>query len=509
VKRIDRYRSLKFLVILTIVLAAILAGAGLVYMPHLRNQSLSNLMHHKTMQSINRFHAFIQPVVTNLQVLCAWGQQGILEIPDALQLEKICIPMLNAHMRQVSGLMIADTGGNAFHLLKRESGWTGQPPDEKYDPGKSPWFQGAMAMIQADEVFWTSVYAFPGSDMPGVTASMRYQISGKPDKTFVVALKIALKEIEGLIAGMPLGAGGRLLLVEDDFVRDFTRLKSDSWQQGDTSALTSLSLLNEPDIANGLSAWQKNGSGHGIPVSFRSQNRSWWIEVDTATIADNDMVQIAVLLPDRQLQAETSRVAYMLLYGTMAVLVITLVFFLVLLRKYGREAEDILEKHKYTDASEEEILDLIRQGESDSLEFKSTLRWNLNTNKPDKNIALASLKTMAAFLNSGGGTLLIGVEDDGNILGIDMQNFANEDKYLLHFNNLIKQHIGLEFVQHIAFALKALGEKKILVIDCEPAEEPVFVKQNGEEDFYVRVGPGSRKLPPSKVLEYLKSRDAG
>jgi len=65
---------------------------------------------------------------------------------------------------------------------------------------------------------------------------------------------------------------------------------------------------------------------------------------------------------------------------------------------------------------------------------------------------------------------------------------------------------GLEFSQNLDFALKPMGEKKILVVDCEPSEQPVFLKHDTEEEFYVRFGPGSRRLPTSKVLEYLKTR---
>jgi len=62
--------------------------------------------------------------------------------------------------------------------------------------------------------------------------------------------------------------------------------------------------------------------------------------------------------------------------------------------------------------------EIIEQGENDHVEFKSTLRWNLYANKKDKAIEHASLKTLAAFMNSTGGTLIIGADDDGNILGL-------------------------------------------------------------------------------------------
>jgi len=506
VTRSGRQKSLRYLLVLTLVLALIIAGFMVAYMPQIRKQSLADLMHLKTSQTVDRFRSFMLPIVTNLQLLTDWGQQGILDPADEPLLNKTLAPLLDTHLPHVSGLMLADTEGNEYSLLKINGEWSKRPHDETYDPRKSPWFQGAIDVIHSNEIYWTPVYAFPVSDRPGVAASISFQDEGGEKKTSVVALKVALKEVEALFSELPLGEAGRLLLVDEDFVRDFTRLKEDTWRQGDVSALTSLSLLKEPDVAAGLSNWQNNGSTHGLPLFFRTQNQGWWIEVNSIRLSKGDEAQLAVLLNDSLLQAETGRLAFMLLFGSLILLVIVLGFILVLSRKYGREAEAILEKRKYTDASEDQIRALIHQGEDDDLEFKSTLRWNLKTEKPDKFISLASLKTVAAFLNSDGGTLLVGVDDGGEILGIDMQNFSNEDKYLLHFNNLLKQHIGLEFVQHIAFGLKPIEDKKILVVDCEPSKEPVFLKQNDEEEFYVRVGPGSRKLPTSKVLDYLKSR---
>ena len=58
------------------------------------------------------------------------------------------------------------------------------------------------------------------------------------------------------------------------------------------------------------------------------------------------------------------------------------------------------------------ITDLIELGESSILEFKSTFQWDVVKGEQNKALRLSSLKTIAAFLNSQGGTLLIGVEDD-------------------------------------------------------------------------------------------------
>ena len=149
---------------------------------------------------------------------------------------------------------------------------------------------------------------------------------------------------------------------------------------------------------------------------------------------------------------------------------------------------------------------MIRAGESDRFELKSTLRWNLKANKPGREIEEAWLKTVVAFLNTDGGVLLVGVEDDGHVLGIEPDQFPNDDRYLLHVNNLIRERVGTELAPFISFALKSLHGHPVLCIQCIAAHSPAFLKTGHDEAFYIRMGPGSRKLSTSEVLAYLRNR---
>ncbi len=156
------------------------------------------------------------------------------------------------------------------------------------------------------------------------------------------------------------------------------------------------------------------------------------------------------------------------------------------------------------------VLELIRRGESKKLEFKSTLRMNLMSGKPDWNIEHAVLKTIVAYLNTDGGVLLVGVSNDGEVLGIENEGFPNEDKFLLHFKQLIKQHIGLDYAPLIEYSLVPVGEKKILEVDCRKSDEAVFMTPNKkDEEFYIRIGPSSERLTGSKLIEYVSRRYNG
>ena len=158
------------------------------------------------------------------------------------------------------------------------------------------------------------------------------------------------------------------------------------------------------------------------------------------------------------------------------------------------------------DTPADRIRSLISSGEGNRVEFKSTLRWNLKTDRSEKVIEKAWLKSVAAFLNSEGGVLLVGVEDNGDILGTEADNFDNDDKYLLHVNNRLQQHIGLEHAGFISYQLVPVDNLKILLVECQPSPSPVFLKFGKEEEFYIRVGPGSRRLSTSEVVAYVTKR---
>jgi ATP-dependent Lon protease len=169
-----------------------------------------------------------------------------------------------------------------------------------------------------------------------------------------------------------------------------------------------------------------------------------------------------------------------------------------------RKTQTVSSTTKAPDAALSEEEKLIQTGENAKVEFKSTLRWNILAKKIDKEIEHGALKTIVAYLNTEGGTLLVGVKDDGSILGLDLDQFPSDDNYLLHFANLINDKIGKEFIDQIQYGLKIIGDKKILRVDCKTSSTPVFLKNFGQEEFYVRNGPSSVQLSTSEVLEYSK-----
>lgn len=155
--------------------------------------------------------------------------------------------------------------------------------------------------------------------------------------------------------------------------------------------------------------------------------------------------------------------------------------------------------------AEGEILELIKKGESEKLEFKSTFRTNLHTNEIDRKIEFSVLKTIIAFMNSNGGTLLIGVNDSGEIIGTEKDKFESKDNYSLHLTNVIKTKIGKKFFQLVNFRFIEIENKHVLILDCEKSKVPVFIRSpTDEEEFYIRTGPSSVQIKGSELVEYIE-----
>ncbi len=155
------------------------------------------------------------------------------------------------------------------------------------------------------------------------------------------------------------------------------------------------------------------------------------------------------------------------------------------------------------------VADLVDQGETTTMEFKSTLRTNLHTGEKDPRMELAVLKTLAAFVNASGGTLVIGIADDGEPVGIEADQFASEDKMYLHLVNLIKDRMGAAHMMYLHPRFDDYDGTRVLAVECLRGKSPVFVKDGKLERFYIRTGAATTELTASQTQEFVKQRFGG
>ncbi len=156
--------------------------------------------------------------------------------------------------------------------------------------------------------------------------------------------------------------------------------------------------------------------------------------------------------------------------------------------------------------------ELIKRGEFKTLEFKSSLRWSLKEGRlDDKGVTHAVLKTVAAFLNTEGGDILIGVADDGTVVGFEHDQLENDDKFMRHLTQVVRNALGDRAGTCIDPTVQIAQGRSVCLVTCQRSPEPVFLKWKGMEaspegDFYVRSGPGSVRLAPDSAREYIRTR---
>lgn len=160
------------------------------------------------------------------------------------------------------------------------------------------------------------------------------------------------------------------------------------------------------------------------------------------------------------------------------------------------------------------ILELIQQGESTSLEFKQAFQYDANKpNRKNEALRFATLKTIAAFLNSEGGTLLLGVRDDGTIIGLEDdfsllgEKRAPTDTLEQTLVNLMTDYLGNIFASFVTISFECLADKTVGIVKVKPATQPAFVKKQGEEIFFIRTGNSTRKLETkTEIFSYLREK---
>jgi hypothetical protein len=339
------------------------------------------------------------PVSRDLSLLAKWGETGILDIRETRQLNDKFMPLLESQT-MVSSLILADTDGREYFLLREKASWLTRSSEEfrpgmevnlkrwstagdllktwrekrAFDPRNRTWFAGALQSTGSGTIFWTEPYRFKTVNKLGITASVRWQAKSDDRVITVAALDILLDDLYRFLSGLQVSPGARILMIRNDGSLMVPRKANQSQK---TAPSPDVSFISSGDLEEGL---------------FKDAMGVW-----------------------EKVRTET-------------------------------------------------------------------------------------------FMNSEGGTLLIGVNDDSGLEGIEADGFESDDKCRLHLKNLLNQHIGAEFSRYIDCDLQTINGKTIVVITCEKVSGPVFLAVGKNEDFFIRSGPSSIRLSMSKMVKYLQQR---
>jgi len=504
-------RILPFIASFFLLIAILLAITGYQYW-RVKNELAATVIKAVNTAELGKLQLFLGNVEKRLLMVREWGKQGLLDMSNHEELNKQLLPLLQ-HEPDFSGLILADAQGAEYFLtrveegyllretiqgkngaeqhfhLVNESGMVGQGWQQKatYNPTNRPWFKTSENI---DDISWTKPYTFMQSQEEGVTASLGWEHPDDRPGYTVFGIDILLSRLKQQLSTANLPPQAEFFLINsrgDTFGTG--HIRAPGMEQDGMDAVLS-------EIKN---SWEEEGRP-SLTLTVARHNGQKWLASMQPLLHEGRSLWVGVVMPEKNLLQMFNKRLYSIDFAEVAAILIVSPILLIYLWKSGAWRN----LHASAPTPAERLYRLLEEGEGAGVEFKSSVRMNRRAGSHGKEIELAWLKAVVAFLNSSGGVVLLGVDDEGNIVGLEADGFENDDRCLLHLKNLIHQHIGAEFSGLIDITLVAdeTGHQ-VAMVECRTASAPVFLLIGKNEEFYIRSGPSSTKLSPSQMVKHI------
>ena len=381
----------------------------------------------------------------------------------------------------------------------------------EYDPREEKWYQQVNLAYAKDSIFWTEPITSFATKQLSIDGAIFWK--GANDSL-----------LYGCAFEVPVGKISSALSINDNF--DLKRGFIVNWNNHllelssdkiDSSLITddlqNINAIAEKDSILGklLSNWKMLGMKEGSMFKFNNNGDIWWASIKRFPYEKSNLLYgVAVEESDLIFKLVWQRLLLWALLGI--IVIVAIVLFLIFRKKRSGSVTDYVSKD-YSIKIEE----MIKQGESSAVEFKSSLRWDLREEKVNKKLEEVIIKSVSAFNNGEGGSLIIGVADDGKILGLgnDIATLKkqNIDYFELHLRNLLNQTFGVNYTtRNVEILFPEIEGKNICVVNIKKGEKPLFItvhdKQGKKiEKFFVRSGNSSQEIASlSEMNEYIKNR---
>jgi len=522
-----RSRLLRDLIAIILLTSGAIMAVTLFQGYNMRNDIAQEHIRQSLRTTSDVIYQFYEPVESNASLIQKWGVAGVLDLNDVDSMTTKLIPMME-NLPQVAAIKFGNTRGRSYLLSRNKNIWVtrttspgkegvitwqkwagGQSLEKRvektpYNLNQRIWFQEGLSNAPKNQtrVSWLQPYMFDYKETPGLSAIMTWPSVDDADQTCVMALDLHINDLFERIAETKVGLNGAAFLFDGDTSVYHPVGKQASPEN--SRYFSDHTLVEVPSVRNAMAAWHAKEKPSDA-FMFVSEGKNFWAGVQPINTESRDF-WIGVVVPQSDFLQKVQKKRWSILVIALSVLGFGLLMAGLLVWKYRHQLRDMPNQVIRGGHFEHDVRNLISRGEGSTLEFKSTMRMNLKSEKNDKNIEIAWMKTVTAFMNTGGGIIVIGVNDDGEITGTAPDGFENEDKCRLHFRNLINQHVGPEFSKNIRLKIGTIDGHTVMVIECERSNEPVFLINKKDEAFYVRSGPSSMSLTMRQMLKYLESR---
>jgi Schlafen, AlbA_2 len=354
-------------------------------------------------------------------------------------------------------------------------------------------------------------YKLPMLNKSGVT--IYYRLYKDSESYIEIWIDFSLKQLASAISEYSINEDTVIfiLLDSEDFVtypiRDLLKIKGIP-EEGTPFELKSNPLdIEIIQAIYNLMESPDSSSTDVIRISLPSGN--WWTQYSTIELMDSSIV-IGSYTPEANLLISRIQNPLIILLVVISCLIAFYFFFLF------NDYRSVLQK-QIVITEEEKVKQMIILGENLYCEFKSSMRWDYNEEIPSKVMEQVIMKSISAFSNSDGGTLLVGVRDDGEILGLEKDYSClkeeGKDYFELHLRNLLSNMFGVAYpVSNIKVDFPIINGNEVCRINIRPGDQPLYIisseKGSGKtEKFFVRSGNSSRQISSLKeITDYVMQR---
>ncbi len=353
-------------------------------------------------------------------------------------------------------------------------------------------------------------YILPGSEVPGSTIQANF-VTRTSDFALKLSLDLPISRFADFLEPVQRFRDAIIVLVlpGDEFliisVEEIIGYDSKPAETG-YDKLNEIQKFDEDFVVRFLDASVSVDSKQHQGTTFEYLDRKWQADFRNMGTGTQD-IRIGTLVPVDALW--TTDIFLPVQIAVAAVFGFTALLVLLVIRDFRKNADPL---------SDADILrKLIGSGESSSLEFKSSLRWDYRQNALNKELEGVIMKSIAAFSNSTGGTLLIGVDDSGVVLGLEPDysclKEAGPDYFELHLRSLLIRHYGTDMAsRNVRISFTNLDGSDVCRVDVLRGRKPLYTSLPSKgappvEKFFVRSGNSSRAIESlGEITSYIVSR---
>lgn len=331
-----------------------------------------------------------------------------------------------------------------------------------------------------------------------------FEVSDSVEQKYTIGLLYKTTEVAGDFANI-FKFKNPLINIIDFSGKMITPIKT-----SDTSKISVYKQLSI-EVQKILNDWTKDHNNQPYSYSYENDKDIYWTRIDT--IDDESIKGFTITVSENDIKQSQKLQNQFYLYMAAGFLAMVLfLLYLIYRKKTANTNIKPFEKHEESD-----IIKLIKAGETEFVEFKSSLRYDYRLEKENKILEDVILKSIAAFANAKGGTLFIGVDDDMNIMGLENDfgtlKKSDADYFELHLRRLINNQYGISFSNNnLLVYFPNINSKQICVIQINASIYPLYLKtktKQGQqlEKFYVRTGNASQQISSLKEInEYINRR---